>query len=67
MSSGPILSGLRPGFASALGAPALAMGATFLAFGAAVRPDRSSSGWSAGRQFWRMLSSTSSRRFTGML
>ncbi|MBD0273065.1 MAG: AzlC family ABC transporter permease [Acetobacteraceae bacterium] len=37
MSSGPILSGLRPGFASALGAPALAMGATFLAFGAAVR------------------------------
>ena len=37
MSSGPVSSGLRPGFASALGAPALAMGATFLAFGAAVR------------------------------
>ena len=37
MSLPSVLSGMRPGLASALGAPAIAMGATFLAFGAAVR------------------------------
>lgn len=37
MSFASALSGMRPGLATALGAPAIAMGATFLAFGAAVR------------------------------
>ena len=37
MPIAPFLSGLRPGVLAALGAPAVAMVATFLAFGAAVR------------------------------
>ena len=37
MPAASSLSGMRPGLLTALGAPAIAMGATFLAFGAAVR------------------------------
>lgn len=42
------LSGLRPGLLSALGAPAIAMGATFLAFGAAVREAGLGLPWALG-------------------
>jgi predicted branched-subunit amino acid permease len=37
MSFASFLSGMRPGLVTAVGAPAVAMGAAFLAFGAAVR------------------------------
>ena len=39
---------LRPGAAAALGAPAIAMGATFLAFGAAVAAAGLGLGWALG-------------------
>jgi predicted branched-subunit amino acid permease len=43
-----VLSGMRPGLVSALGAPAVAMGATFLAFGAAVREAGLGLPWALG-------------------
>jgi predicted branched-subunit amino acid permease len=42
------LSGMRPGLAMAVGAPAVAMGATFLAFGAAVREAGLGLPWALG-------------------
>ena len=44
----PFLSGMRPGLSAALGAPAVAMGATFLAFGAAVRDAGLGMPWALG-------------------
>ena len=46
--SPPALAPYRAGFASALGAPAIAMGATFLAFGAAVREAGLGLPWALG-------------------
>lgn len=48
MGSASFLSGMRPGLVMALGAPAVAMGATFLAFGAAVREAGLGLGWALG-------------------
>lgn len=48
MPSSPFLSGMRPGSSAALGAPAVAMGATFLAFGAAVRDAGLGLPWALG-------------------
>lgn len=48
MRSVPSLSGMRPGVSAALGAPAVAMGATFLAFGAAVREAGLGLPWALG-------------------
>lgn len=48
MPSVPLLSGTRPGVHAALGAPAVAMGATFLAFGAAVRDAGLGLPWALG-------------------
>ena len=45
---GPLLSGAGPGLAAALGAPAIAMGATFLAFVAAVREAGLGPFWALG-------------------
>ncbi|MBL6457541.1 AzlC family ABC transporter permease [Belnapia sp. T6] len=44
----PPLAPLRPGALAALGAPAIAMGATFLAFGAAVAAAGRGLGWAMG-------------------
>ena len=48
MALASFLSGMRPGLVMALGAPAVAMGATFLAFGAAVREAGLGLGWALG-------------------
>ena len=48
MRSVPSLSGMRPGVSAALGAPAVAMGATFLAFGAAMREAGLGLPWALG-------------------
>lgn len=48
MAPASVLSGLRPGVLTALGAPAVAMGATFLAFGAAVRAAGLGMPWALG-------------------
>ena len=48
MGSASFLSGMRPGLVMALGAPAIAMGATFLAFGAAVREAGLGLPWALG-------------------
>ena len=49
MRSVPSLSGTRPGVSAALRAPAVAMGATFLAFGAAVREAGLGLPWALGK------------------